>query len=63
MATTQVHPKSLFLANDEQPARLIAACKDHEGFLILEADSYIVRAHFSQQETREIILKFAAPIH
>lgn len=61
MAQTEIHLKELFYPLSKQPAELIAACKDREGFLILEAASYTVRARFTEKETAALALKFNPP--
>ena len=61
MAQTEIHLKNLFYPVCKQPAELTAACKDREGFLILEAESYIVRARFTEEETAALALKFNPP--
>lgn len=62
MAQAEVYVKNLDNSDWRQPATIIAACKNHEGFLIIEAASYIIRAQFTEQETREIAVKFIPPI-
>lgn len=62
MARTEVHLKDTGAHIYAQPAEVIAVCQDREGLIILEADSYIIRARFTEQETRAIVLKFLPPI-
>jgi len=61
MAQTEVHLKRPFYPVCKQPAELIATCKDREGYIILEAASYIIRARFTEEETHDLGLKFNPP--
>lgn len=58
MAQTEVLIKNSLFGSLASNASTIALRQNTQGFLILDAPSYIIRVRFTEEETRQIISKF-----